>query len=205
MTRFRHALIASAIALSLGFPLAAAQAQGGPPGTTEGYGRGYGPGMMSGGYGYGPGMIYGSGSGYGPEMMWGGGYGRGMMSGWGGGPRHGDARTGRSLAEGRLAFLKAELKITPQQEKVWSQYAQTLRKTATTIYEQHQLYFDHLQSSEGLPQRLDEREELMATALDAMHRTDAALKPLYAALDADQKEVADQVLGFPMMSGGGMF
>ena len=206
MTRFRRALIVSAIALSIGFPLAAAQAQGGPPGATQGNGRGYGPGMMGGGgSGYGPGMTNGYGSGYGPEMMWGGGYGPGMMWGWGGGPRHGDTSTAASLAEGRLAFLKAELKITAQQEKAWSQYAQIVRKTTKTLYEQHQLYFDHLRSDEGLPQRLDEREEVMATALDAMRKTDAALKPLYAALDADQKQVADQVLGFSMMPGVGMF
>ena len=203
MIRFRYALMASAIALSLGLSLAAAQAQGGPPGTTQGYGRGYGPGMMGGGYG--PGMMNGYDSGSGPEMMWGGGYGPGAMWGWGGVPRRGDASTTASLAEGRLAFLKAELKITAPQEKAWNEYAQTVRKTTKALYEQHQLYFDHVQSDESLPQRLDEREEVMATAFDAMRKTDAALKPLYAALGADQKAVADQVLGVAMMPGVGMF
>ena len=80
-----------------------------------------------------------------------------------------------------------------------------MRKTTTALYEQHRLYFDHLQSDESLPQRLDERAEVMATALDAMRKADAALKPLYAALDADQKAVADQVLSVSMMPVVGMF
>ncbi len=51
----------------------------------NGYGGGYGPGMMNGyGGGYGPGMMGGYGGGYGPGMMYsyGGGYGPGARGGY---------------------------------------------------------------------------------------------------------------------------
>jgi hypothetical protein len=63
--------------------------------------------------------------GNGPGMM-GSGYGAGMM--WGGRDRWAqDASTAESFAEGRLAFLKAELKVTSQQLPLWDKYAEAMR------------------------------------------------------------------------------
>ena len=193
MTGFRRALIVSAFALSLGLPASLAIAQGDPQGAAQGqgYGRGYGPGMMGRGYGYGPGM------------MWGGGYGAGMMWGWGGWAS--DASTAESSAEGRLAFLKAELKITPSQESLWNAYANSVRESAKAMYERHKALFEGAQANEPLPQRLDRHEQIMALGLDALRKTDAVLTPLYAALDDHQKQLADRFLGISMMPFGGMF
>ena len=80
-----------------------------PASAQMGRGGGYGPGMMD-GQGYGPGMM---GPGYGPGMM--GNYGPGMM---GGCPMMGSTTDGQvsTFAEGRIAFLKAELGITDAQK-----------------------------------------------------------------------------------------
>jgi hypothetical protein len=74
-----------------------------------------GGGMMGGGA-----MMGGADMGRMMAMMHGGMMGRGMM----GMPlRH---------VEGRLAFLKAELKITPAQEPLWSNVADSVRSSATS-------------------------------------------------------------------------
>ena len=188
---FCRALIAGALVLSLGLPVA--WGQGGPPATSQGQGndRGYGPGMMGRGYGYGLDMM---GGGYGPGMMWGG-----------GDRRVRDASTAESSAEGHLAFLKTELKIKSQQLPLWDKYAEATRANVKTMYEGHKALFERAQADQPLPQQLDQREQIMALNLDAMRKTDAALKPLYAALDDNQKQIADRYLGFGMMPLGGMF
>lgn len=200
MIGFRQVLAATAISLSLGLVPGLALAQGGPPAAAqgEGYGPGYGygPGMMRGygpGPGYGHGRGYGRGYGYGPGMMWGGGYGPGMMWGWAA-----DPATAENAIEGRLAFLKAELRITAQQSALWDKYAAAMRDSAKSMYERHRSLFERDWADESLPQRLELREQLMTVGLDSMRKTDAALKPLYAALDENQKKIADEYMGFGM-------
>lgn len=202
MIGFRQVLAATAISLSLGLAPGLALAQGGPPAAAqgEGYGPGYGygPGMMRGygpGPGYGHGRGYGRGYGYGPGMMWGGGggYGPGMMWGWAA-----DPATAENAIEGRLAFLKAELRITAQQSALWDKYAAAMRDSAKSMYERHRSLFERDWADESLPQRLELREQLMTVGLDSMRKTDAALKPLYAALDENQKKIADEYMGFGM-------
>jgi hypothetical protein len=216
MTRFHRSLTAFAMAMSLALPAGVAAAQMGPgsqppaasdqdgSGSGPGYRHGYGPGMMWGwgaagpdarGGGWGRGMMWG----YGPGMMFGGGWGPGMM--WGNGGPFG-ARGSENFAEGQLAFLKVELKITPQQMPLWDKYADSVRQSAKTMYEQHRSLFDRDWSRASLPERLDGREQMIALRLETLKATDAALKPLYAALDKEQKEIADQFLGGPM---GGPF
>ena len=89
-----------------------------------------------GGGGYGPGMMFGQG--YGPGMM-GPAYGPGMM---GGCPMMGSTTDGQisTFAEGRIAFLKAELGITDAQKSVWDAYAQAIK--------------DNLQNMQGMWQTM---------------------------------------------------
>jgi LTXXQ motif family protein len=209
MTRLRSVVTAGVLAIALAVPAGMAAAQmgsgmgpgGGPPATSD-QNRGYGPGYGHGhGYGYGPGMLWGGGSGYdhGPGMMWGGGYGPGMMWGSGGPFGAGSAARAEIFAEGQLAFLKVELKITAPQTPLWDKYADAVRASAKTLYGGQRKFFDRDWSKETLPQRLDLQERMLALRLEAMKTTNAALKPLYAAFDANQKETADDLLGGPMM------
>ena len=200
MTRLRRALTAGAVTISLFFPIGMAMAQmgpGGPPASSD-QGRGYGPGN-----GYGPGMMWGrGGNGYGPSMM--GGYGPGSsMMGWMYG--YGDDDSARvDYIDGRLAFVKAELKITAPQTAVWNKFSDTVRAQAKTVGERRMPMFDRGYWNDPLPQRLDLQEKAMAAHLDALRKTSAAIKPLYDSLDDAQKKTADTLLGSPMMGALGV-
>ena len=140
-----------------------------------------GPGMM------GPGMM-------GPGMMGYDGSGSGMM-------RWGPAMCGAmaSHLEGRLAYSKAELKITEAQESLWNTYAAAARdNTKTMIGHCTVIMSQRGTSTVSLPERLEQHEQLLGTQLDAIRAMNKALKPLYAALSDDQKKTADQLFWGPM-------
>jgi hypothetical protein len=142
----------------------------------------------------------GSGSMMGHGMM---GEGQSMMGGHGGmmggtGMGGGSASMcGRMTAhiEGRLAFLKAELNITPEQEALWKDYANAVRDNAKTMSGRcTALMGDSGASEKSLPDRLDAQEQFVAARLDALRATNKALKPLYQALSDAQKKLADQLI-----------
>jgi len=117
--------------------------------------------------------------------------GHGMM---GGGPA---SMCGRmtSHIEGRLAFLKAELNITPEQEALWNTYASVVRDNAKAMGTRcTALMGDSGASEKSLPDRLDAQEQFVAARLDALRATNKALKPLYQALSDAQKKLADQLI-----------
>ena len=49
-----------------------------------------------------------------------------------------------------------------------------------------------------LPDKLAGRETMLAARLEALRRLKAAVDPLYAALTADQKKTADEIMLGPM-------
>lgn len=99
--------------------------------------------------------------------------------------------------EGRIAFLKAELRITDAQAPQWNAFADTLRSNAKA----HQAMHEQMTKG-GLPsawpERLAAQQKVLATRLDAVKALEAAAKPLYAALSDEQKKVADQLFAGPM-------
>ncbi len=147
------------------------------------------PGAMMGFGMMGPGMM-------GPGMM---GYdgGAGMMHWGASGSVMCSAMAGH--IDGRLAYVKAELKITDAQESVWNSYAAAARDSANTMVARCMTMMSrHSGSTVSLPDRLDQNEQLMAAQLDALRATNKALKPLYAALSESQKQTADQLFWGPM-------
>ena len=130
-------------------------------------------------------------------MMGAGNMGPGMM-GWS------DRRAAMCSAmgshiEGRLAYLKAELKITDSQETLWTAYAGALRENAQSMSSRCTAMMAQGQSAAlSLPDRLDQHEQFMAARLDALRAMNEALKPLYAALSEVQKKAADQLFRGPM-------
>ena len=92
-----------------------------------------------------------------------------------------------SHVEGRIAFLKTELKITDAQLPLWNAVAGAMR--------------DHARSTATmsgaktgtLPERLAAMDKVMTARLDALHKLKAAVDPLYAALTDEQKKVADEL------------
>ena len=200
MTSQRMTRIALALALALGTG-GATMAHDSQLAQAAGTGRnpqGMGPGMM-GGQAMGPGMgqsqRMGPGQGMGPGMMGGQPMGPGMM-GYGMNPVMMD-----SHVEGRIAFLHAELKITPAQTKLWDAYADTLRASAKDMTGM-QGTMTTMMTATALPERLDAAERMMAERLDALKKIKTATLPLYAAFSAEQKATADQLM--PAMGMGGM-
>lgn len=96
--------------------------------------------------------------------------------------------------DGRLAFLKAELKITDDQEKLWDDYASALRGNAEAMTGRCTALKDQGGKKQKLPDRLDTREQFMEARLEALRTTNKALKPLYGALSDTQKEAADELI-----------
>jgi hypothetical protein len=154
-----------------------------PPASAQSDTRGgYGPGMMRG-----PGMM---GPGYGPGMM--GNYGPGMM---GGCPMMGVTTDGRTLtfADGRIAFLKAELGITDAQKSVWDPYAEAIKRNLQNMQGMWQTMKTVLEAKTP-GDRLDAQIAAMDSRLAALKEIKPVLSKLYAALSDEQKKKADDVL-----------
>ena len=179
-------LAAGAVALGLATTMVAAHPDGYGPGYGHGYGPGWGMGhgMMGGGPGWG---------GMGPGMMGGGpgwgGMGPGMM---GPGPWGMQGADPAVVLEPRLAAMKAQLKITAEQENAWQAYAAQMKAR----FESMQAWMATMHS--GAPATAAERIELHAGMLkqraESAEATSKAFKGLYDVLTPEQRALADQRL-----------
>ena len=107
--------------------------------------------------------------------------------------------------EGRIAFLKAELKITDAQQPLWNAVADAMRTNANNMAPMMPMMQSMMQPSGTLPEKLAARDKAMTAHLEAVRKFKAAVDPLYAGLNDDQKKMADQLLVSPMgMMGMGM-
>ena len=147
----------------------------GPMGPGQGMGMmgpGMGPGMTGPGM-MGPGMM-------GPGAMMGGGM-PGMMQG----DRH---------IEGRLAFVKAELKITNAQEKAWTDFANALRQASAKAHEAGAMRpMSGAPGATTPPQLVEQYEKHLAARLEAVRIVKPTLEPLYTSLSDEQKQTFTQV------------
>jgi len=99
--------------------------------------------------------------------------------------------------EGRLAFLKTELKITDAQLPLWNALADAMRANAKTMGDMAGGMMGGSQTA-TLPDKLAMREKMMTAHLEALRKFKAAVDPLYAALSDEQKKTADELLIGPM-------
>ena len=99
--------------------------------------------------------------------------------------------------EGRLAFLKAELKITDAQLPLWNALAQAMRANATAMQAMPDAMMG-MSKAATLPDKLTERETMLTARIEAVRKLKGAVDPLYAALDANQKKTADEIMLGPM-------
>ena len=109
-------------------------------------------------------------------------------------------------AEGRIAFLKAELKITDAQMPQWNAFAEALRANARRMSGMHETMIQGGMMNQGnapmsAPDRLDRMERAMTAMLEGLKEMKATLTPLYAVLTEEQKKVADQLIHGPMGMG----
>ena len=106
--------------------------------------------------------------------------------------------------DGRLAFLKTELKITDTQSEVWSSLAQTIRinsETHNAMQRQMMEMHDGEFFKKPLPDRLIIRETHLETRLQQVKNVREEVEKLYAVLDDGQKKSADEIM-LPMMGMG---
>ncbi len=131
-----------------------------------------------------------------PGMMRGRGMMRGMMHGRGMMEKMGHCPMGGGSAaytEGRLAFLKAELIITAEQKGAWEAYASALKKSREAIEGVHDAMMKAAQAASPAG-RLDAHIAALEAKAATLKELKPALTALYAALGAEQKKKADELL-----------
>ena len=86
-----------------------------------------------------------------------------------------------TFAEGRVAFLKAELGITDSQKVVWDAYAETIKRNLQSMQGMWQAMKSVFEAKTPTD-RLDAQIASMETRLSALKEIKPALAKLYAAL-----------------------
>jgi hypothetical protein len=103
-----------------------------------------------------------------------------------------------SHIDGRIAFLKAELKITPAQEAQFNKLADAMRQNAAErrqAFEQMRPQGDRSQRQPpNAMQRLEQQAKVSAQRAQQTDRLLAAFRPLYDSLSPDQKKAADGLM-----------
>jgi hypothetical protein len=118
----------------------------------------------------------------------------------------GPGMAGIDHVEGRIAFLRTELKITEAQTSAWNVFADALRTNAKKLGEARGL----MMPGAGQPQaptmteRLDLQEKWLLARLESTRTIKSAVASLYGTLSDDQKKTANELLaphmGMGMMS-----
>jgi hypothetical protein len=96
-------------------------------------------------------------------------------------------------AEGRIAFLKAELAITDAQKGVWDAYAAALAKNLQGMQATRATMMRMMEAKSPV-ERLDNHIAAMEGRVAALNEIKPALGALYTALSDEQKKKADQLL-----------
>jgi hypothetical protein len=97
--------------------------------------------------------------------------------------------------EGRIAYAKAELKITDAQAPLWNKVADTMRQNAKAMDDaMAALKRDPNAPAPSAVERLELRSKIAQIHAQGSQQLLAAFKPLYDAMSADQKKAADELL-----------
>jgi hypothetical protein len=99
--------------------------------------------------------------------------------------------------EGRIAYLKAELKITDAQSAPWNAFAETMRADATAMKTMRDGMMKGGMPT-AMPDRMAAQHKMMSARIEMMERSEATTKALYASLSEDQRKAFDQMMSGPM-------
>ena len=109
--------------------------------------------------------------------------------------------------EGRIAFLKAELKITDAQSGPWNAFADALRQSAKRLGDIRQSMMKPGAARATFAENLDNQERALSARLDGTRAMKTAFAALVPKLSDEQKKAADDLLappfGMGMMAMGG--
>lgn len=100
---------------------------------------------------------------------------------------------GASHAEGRIAFLRAELAITDAQKVVWEAYAAQTKKNLQSMQDMQKTMMSMMDAKTPID-RIDARIAMMDKRGQVLKDVKPTLAALYTALSEDQKKKADQIL-----------
>jgi hypothetical protein len=97
--------------------------------------------------------------------------------------------------EGRIAFLRAELKITDAQSATWNAVADALRNNARKLGELRAPTMSQVGAApQGLVDRLTLQEKWLAARLEGTREIKSVLTNLVGTLSDDQKKMADELM-----------
>jgi protein CpxP len=106
--------------------------------------------------------------------------------------------------EARLAYIRTALKITDAQQPQWDAFANVLRKHAkdaeARIQKRREMHAQHggVEHAERTRptaiERMERRQQILASASTRLNEVLEAGKPLYAALSPEQQQIADRLL-----------
>ncbi|HYK81018.1 MAG TPA: Spy/CpxP family protein refolding chaperone [Micropepsaceae bacterium] len=108
--------------------------------------------------------------------------------------------------EGRIAYLRAELKITDDQSATWNTLAQALRANAGELVKlRTEATSANRKTARTSVERLEFEERALATRSKGLHAIAISYSPLYRALSEAQKKLADDLIApaqdrMPMVS-----
>lgn len=86
----------------------------------------------------------------------------------------------------RAAELKADLKLTPEQESGWNAYLATMKPPAPPARPKHEDF-----ASLSTPERLDKMREMRQQREAEFDKRDAATRSFYASLSPEQQKTFD--------------
>jgi LTXXQ motif family protein len=119
------------------------------------------------------------------DMMGQGMRGHGMMG------RHGGMS---AIVDGRLAYLKDELKISDAQTEAWNGYADVAKSRANVMQGMREGMMGAMQKG-GAVEKMDIRIKGMESMLESMKALKPATEKLYSVLTDEQKKIADELIG----------
>lgn len=96
--------------------------------------------------------------------------------------------------EGRLAFLRAELRITDQQSAAWEEFGQALRTARQHLVDAREVLQVAGHATHSPTERLEAYERHLAARLDAVRAARSAFGNLYGRLDDAQRQTATELL-----------
>jgi len=122
-------------------------------------------------------------------------------------PRGSSSEVRASLLDGRVAMIKASLKLTPEQLGLWEPVEARMRADFTARRQMREEWRklraerrsmsreERRAARKALPDRIDRSSQRLAERAERLKAYAEVLRPFYAALSDDQKAVANIVLG----------
>lgn len=96
--------------------------------------------------------------------------------------------------EGRIAYLKAELRVTDAQAPLWNKLADVMRQNAKAMDDAFSAVRRDPNAAPSALASLEARARLTEVRAQATQHFVAAFRPLYDAMSDDQKKSADELL-----------